>query len=116
MTVMLYKHPGAHKIHGDKFDYTIVDEGAVDDALSDGWSLTTSEALDGPEKRKVKPPKSSGKVTQETAKAAVKKVADDNSPPTRAEIEAKATELGIKFKANWKNETIINKIKVELNK
>lgn len=44
---MLYKHPGSHEIHGDKFDYTIVDAddaAALSDALEAGWFLTTTEA------------------------------------------------------------------------
>lgn len=47
MAVMLYKHPGPHEIHGDKFDYIVVDEAAVDAALKDGWSKTTDEAKTG---------------------------------------------------------------------
>jgi hypothetical protein len=47
MTVMLYKHPGPHEIHGDKFDYTIVDEADVDSAVKDGWALTTDAAKNG---------------------------------------------------------------------
>lgn len=42
-----------------------------DAALADGWFLTVTEALAGK--------------------------ADDNSAPTREELELKATELGIKF-------------------
>lgn len=42
-----------------------------DAALADGWFLTVPEALAGK--------------------------ADDNSAPTREELELKATELGIKF-------------------
>jgi len=42
---MLYKWPGIEEIHGDKFDYTIVeDEEAEDVAKEDGWFLTTDEA------------------------------------------------------------------------
>lgn len=78
---MLYKHPGAHEMHGDKFDYIVVDEQDVDQAKKDGWSLTTTEA-----KAKTKAPAKTADV-----------VADDNAPPTREELEAKATELGIKF-------------------
>lgn len=78
---MLYKHPGAHEIHGDKFDYVVVDDHEVDQAKKDGWSLTTTEA-----KAKTKAPAKSAEA-----------VADDNAPPTREELEAKATELGIKF-------------------
>ena len=64
---MLYKHPGKHKIHGDKFDYIITDDAEA--ALKDGWSLTTPEAL--------------GEKPENTG------------APTRDEVKAKADELGI---------------------
>ena len=41
---MLYKYPGQHKIHGDLFDYVIVDESDVATKLKDGWCKTTVEA------------------------------------------------------------------------
>lgn len=44
---MLYRYPGTHRIHGDLFDYTVVDvsrEGVLDLALKEGWHLTTAEA------------------------------------------------------------------------
>ena len=44
---MLYKHGGKHKIHGDNFSFIIVDadeDGAIEEALSKGWHLTTTEA------------------------------------------------------------------------
>ena len=53
---MLYKHPGAHEMHGDKFDYIVVDEQDVDQAKKDGWHLTTTEA-----KAKTKAPAKTGK-------------------------------------------------------
>lgn len=43
---MLYRWPGKHAIHGDKFDYIIVPISEVEDYLSKGWSLTTDEAKD----------------------------------------------------------------------
>ncbi len=43
-TTMVYKHPGKHQIHGDKFDYLVVADSHVEEALDDGWSLTTPEA------------------------------------------------------------------------
>ena len=52
MTVMLYKYPGPHSLHGDKFDYIVVGNDGVDDALKDGWARTTDEAKTGPEKPK----------------------------------------------------------------
>lgn len=44
---MVYKHPGIHEIHGGNYDYKIIDdtEEAIAEALSDGWRLTTTEAL-----------------------------------------------------------------------
>lgn len=77
--VMLYKHPGKHKIHGDKFDYIIVDEKDVNDALIKGWFKTTPEALNA----------SKGK------KSDSKPNSDD-----REELLEEAKELGIDFHPN----------------
>jgi len=44
MSVMLYKKPGKHKMHGDTFDYIVVDESEVDRSTSQGWCKTTTEA------------------------------------------------------------------------
>jgi hypothetical protein len=52
MTVMLYKYPGPHSLHGDKFDYIVVNDDGVDNALKDGWAKTTDEAKAGTEKSK----------------------------------------------------------------
>ncbi len=46
MSVMLYKQPGKHKIHGDTFDYVVVNEDEVEVSLSHGWHKTTTEAKD----------------------------------------------------------------------
>jgi hypothetical protein len=55
MTVMLYKHPGSHEIHGDTFDYIIVEPDDVEAKVADGWSKTTDEAKNGKPKRGRKP-------------------------------------------------------------
>ncbi len=39
----------------------------------------------------------------------------DNTGPTRAELEEKANELGIKFRSNTKDSTIASKIEAALN-
>ena len=44
MTVMLYRHPGAHKLHGDMFDYVVVAEAEVSATLAAGWHMSTTEA------------------------------------------------------------------------
>lgn len=43
-SIMLYKHPGPHDIHGDKFDYMVCHQNEMDKYLADGWYLTTTEA------------------------------------------------------------------------
>ena len=47
MTQMLYKSPGQHDWpqHGGTFDYIVVPESGIDQAVSDGWFMTTAEAL-----------------------------------------------------------------------
>lgn len=42
---MLYKHGGAFPYEGEFFTYTIVNDDDIEQALSDGWSLTTTEAI-----------------------------------------------------------------------
>lgn len=69
---MLYKHPGDHNIHGDMFDYIVTED--IDQALKDGWSLTTPEAL--------------GEKPANTG------------APSRDEVKAKADELDIKYRKN----------------
>lgn len=57
MTTMLYKHPGPHNIHGDKFDWIIADgDEQIAECIKAGWSLTTDEAR-GKKKRGRKPKK-----------------------------------------------------------
>ena len=54
MSVMLYKHPGKHEIHGDSFDYIIVEEGDVAAKVKEGWAKSTDEAK-APKKPAKKP-------------------------------------------------------------
>ena len=82
---MLYKHPGKHKIHGDSFDYVVVDAEGVEAKLAEGWSRTTSEAL-------------------------------ESSPPTREELELKASELGIEFDGRTSDKKLLERITDELDK
>lgn len=46
MTVMLYKAPGPHKIHGRMFDYVVVGEDEVSDRIKGGWHMTTPDAYE----------------------------------------------------------------------
>lgn len=72
MLTMLYKWPGPHHLDGDMYDYITTEDVAA--AQAEGWHLT-----------------------MDAARAAGESTQDDNVPPTRAELEQKAAELGIKF-------------------
>lgn len=87
---MLFRFPGslpdAVMLQDGKYDTTTVDsEEAHDAALADGWHETSVEA-------------------RGAAAALVADVDqvkhDETAPPTRAELKAKATELGLTFAHN----------------
>lgn len=83
---MLYKHPGKHEIHESSFDYIIVDDVDIEQAIKDGWFLTTDEAKAG--------------------------FAESSDLPdvTKEEMIQKAESLGIKVDKRWGNETLLDKI------
>lgn len=75
---LVYKCPGSHQRPGGTYSYKGVqdaDEHAA--ALAGGWFATLPEAIEG-------------KLVEVAAPAV-------DTPPTRAELEQKAKELGIKF-------------------
>lgn len=84
---MLYRAPGSHELHGVMVDYTTVDASAVPEMLAAGWCLTPLEAA------AYQPPSDVVDVVKRVEDA----VAEQFAPPTRAELESKATELGIRF-------------------
>jgi hypothetical protein len=76
---MVYKAGGTEEIHGGRFDYLIAEDAdELAAMLADGWSLTTDDAL-------------TVKAKQDDAGT------PDDAPLTRAELEAKAVELGVEF-------------------
>ena len=75
---MLYRCPGPHEVHGGKFDHTVVDDSEIEAAVADGWFLTTPEAKDA-------------------RAASLRPVEPAELVASRAELEQKATELGLKF-------------------
>lgn len=83
---MLYRAPGADITHqGCPLGYKIVkDQAEQDEAEADGWHPDPNDA----------------KAAYEQAKedAARNAQTPDSAKPTRAELEQKATELGIAFK------------------
>lgn len=83
---MLYRSPGSHELHGVMVDYVTVDASEVPEMLAAGWSLNPLEA---------------SYVARDIE--AFKRITDTMEklpkewPPTREEMEAKASDLGIRF-------------------
>lgn len=70
---LVYRNGGPYQRHGGSFNYKLVStEKERSDALDNGWFDSLPEAIDG-------------------------EAAISEGAPTRAELEAKATELDIKF-------------------
>lgn len=96
---MVYKAPGVHAIHGGHFDYLVVEDENLGDALADGWHLTTPEAKAALDEKL----KADADAAEEAADA--KRLADakalidaaSTGAPTRAELEQKAADLGIDY-------------------
>jgi hypothetical protein len=98
---MIYKAPGREQIHGGSFDTTIVENAeALDAALAEGWHVGTDEA------------KAAHLASLAQAQLAEPPAA--NAPPTRAELEQKATELGIVFAANIGDKKLAERIAEKL--
>lgn len=79
--IMLYKHPGKHAIHGDKFDYIVVPIEGHEKYLDEGWYLTTAEA------------KADSKI--------IKKITNDLIPPS--EIDAGLKQQILEAEGTHKN-------------
>ena len=107
--VHVYRCPGPY-IMASGLAYackTVNDQAELQAARADGWHLNLKEAKDAAGdkafiKRKIASWRKVRTVKKVAKPAAPVKVADpdpvdDNSPPTRQELEQKATMLGIKF-------------------
>lgn len=104
---MVYQTGGTEEIHGGKFATHIVnDQDELDAALADGWHLTTCEAKAATEK-----PADDGGAAGTDAAADDK---DDNAPPTRAELEQKAAELGVEFSPRIGDAKLAERIELAL--
>lgn len=83
---MLYRAGGSEPAHGGWFSTLIVaNESELSDALANGWYETTPEAI----------------AADQAAKQAEQTKVQTPAEPTRAELEQKASELGIKVDARW---------------
>lgn len=92
------------EVDGAEVCYKVVDGGngeegsdiELETALAEGWHRTHAEAL------------GSDALVGEISGTG------DTDPPTREELEAKATELGISFGATIKDETLLKRIEEKL--
>ena len=117
LPAFIYKSPGINKKPGGgTYDYICVEtQDALDEKMSDGWFLSSSEAVDyaGKKSNGIKKLKQKLAIKQTKEKKPSKPLArrqngiseidPDLDPdletdrPTRDELKAKAAELGIKF-------------------
>jgi hypothetical protein len=85
---IVYRCPGVHQRPGGTYDFLgVKNQGELESALKAGWAATLPEAMGQP-------------ATIATALTQFKnelEVLGDDAPPTRAELEKQATELGVKF-------------------
>jgi hypothetical protein len=93
---LVYRCPGTNQRPGGTYSYRqIADDDELTAALADGWFSTLPEAVIG--------------VSAVTAQ----EVSDD-APPTREELEAKATELQIKFDGRTSDKALRDRIAAAL--
>ena len=93
---IVYRVPGKHLRPHGTYDYAGANTQEEFDAkLSEGWYESLPAAIEG---------KSS------------EAVLDDSAPPTREELETKATELGIKFDGRYSDKKIAQMIDEALAK
>ena len=91
---MLFRQPGKEPMHGDFFSWCAVhDEAELASALADGWHETTTAAKEAFHAATIPVPPG-----------------PDDHPPTRAEMEQKAKELGIKVDARWGDKRLSDEI------
>lgn len=84
-TVMVYRHPGKHEMHGDNFDYKIIDAENLDKHLADKWFKTTDEAkentrMKGRPKRKPKQDLEKLQAAKRAEAAAEQEAAEEGAP------------------------------------
>ena len=85
----VFKDHGPHQRAGGSYDHALVESQAeMDAALKAGWFATLPEALNPPPA--------------------------DDALPTRAELEAKAKELGIEFSPNIGDKKLAERIQAAL--
>jgi hypothetical protein len=100
---LVYKAEGKYiRPHGTYDFVGVNDQQELEQKLSEGWFDSLEAAIEG---------KSS-----ESVEADSEPILDDSAPPTREELETKATELGIKFDGRYSDKKIAQMIDEALAK
>lgn len=87
---LVYRDKGPHQRPGGTFNCMGASDGDhLQELFTQGWFLSLREAIASKHDADVAP--------EEPKSIATEEQHDDNAPPTRDELEAKANELGIKF-------------------
>lgn len=113
---LVYRAPGSSQhSSGGRYRYRGAEDQAEYDALlADGWHATILEAVVAAGDRAFahnrKPAGLLAKARAKLAAQAPVVKPDDDAPPTRVEMEAKATELGIKFDGRTSDARLLAKI------
>ena len=102
---IMYRVPGPHKKpRGGTYKTTgAADKAEFDELLKKGWFPSYEEAAAG---------KTATKIIE--AAAPVEDAIDDESAPTREELETKAKELGISFNARTSDKKLAERIATAL--
>jgi hypothetical protein len=108
---LVYRCPGNHQCLGGTFDYIQVSNAEqLKASVENGWFPTLPEAQKGELDNQI-----GIFALESSAKEPIIEEVDEDSPPTREELEAKAKELGIGFNKNTKDETLLEKIEAALD-
>jgi len=108
-SALVYRSPGPHRGPSVKsFDCRgVKSQEELEAKLASGWFRTLAEAVN-PETKAVNAIKTEPAAPEITRE-------EENSPPTRTELEQKATELGIKFDGRTGNKRLLILINTKLN-
>lgn len=103
--VLVYRCPGpAWGPPGTTYSSLMaIDQPALDRALADGWFATLPEAVDAWLNPAPAPTRILAAVDED-------QTYDDEAPPTREEMLAKASELGMAVDKRWSDRTLANRI------
>jgi hypothetical protein len=107
---LVYKATGKHVRPNGTYDFTgVVDAEDLSKKVADGWYPSLEAAVEALKS------KTFAKIpVSEAAEPVSEPVVDDNAPPTRQELEAKAAELGIKFDGRYSDKRIASLIEEAL--